>query len=220
MNLKISSDDEFTDLGIQMIVAMDFIKSEFGQLTIEEIKEAFKMYVARKFQDIKVFRILDAVSIGEVLNAYIEFRNRALIPYERKKEQLLLAAKQQISDSEIQEIRNEYLKSIYDDLSNGKHSDGTWQEFKRLEASGVIKITEERKREIYAEEKNKYASEQRVLSQIKGFHEGMQISKDLIAQINSGKVIEVVRNRCWTRCVNEYLQNYLTDFETFKKAIE
>lgn len=89
MNIKVSNDTEKKDLQIQMLVVMDFIKSKFGNLTIPEIKEAFKMYVAREFPEIKVFRILDCVSVGEVLDAYKSFRNESLRVYSQKKTALL-----------------------------------------------------------------------------------------------------------------------------------
>jgi len=126
MNLKTSNEDEFKDLEIQIVVALDFIKSKFGFLTTEEIKEAFKMYVARQFKDIKVFRILDSVSIGEVLNAYIEFRNQSLAPYERKKQNLINATSG-ITDSEKQKIRNEFLKTVFDDLKECGYCDWAYR---------------------------------------------------------------------------------------------
>lgn len=84
MNIKVSNETENRDLQIQMLVVMDFIKSKFGNLTIPEIQEAFKMYVAREFPQIKVFRILDCVSVGEVLDAYKSFRNESLRIYSPK----------------------------------------------------------------------------------------------------------------------------------------
>ena len=88
LNIKTSSQQEQDDLDFQIPLIFDFIKSKFGSLTIPEIKEAFKMYVAKCFPEIKVFRLLDCISVGEVLTAYINFRADTLRPYSQKKAML------------------------------------------------------------------------------------------------------------------------------------
>ncbi len=85
LNIKVSNDIEKKQLDQQMILVLDLIKSKFGDLTVPEVKEAFKMYVARDF-DIKVFRLLDCIAIGEVLTAYINHRDESLRVYNDKKE--------------------------------------------------------------------------------------------------------------------------------------
>ncbi|MDM1093406.1 hypothetical protein [Myroides odoratimimus] len=101
----------------QMLVLCDFITDKFGELTSEEIKQAFKMYVAREFKGVKVFKILDAVCLGEVLNAYVNYRDEHLhIYYSKriaKRQEVLPVAKgtdeiQQIMDSAIVRCYEEY----------------------------------------------------------------------------------------------------------------
>lgn len=72
-----------------MVMVYDLIKTKFGHLTFEEIREAMKMYVTNSFSDIKVFRLLDCVAIGEILTAYVDFRNEATFIYRDKKSKLL-----------------------------------------------------------------------------------------------------------------------------------
>ena len=68
LNIKVEdSKEEIQRMNQQMVMVGDFLRTKFGHLTIPEIKEAFKMYLAREFPNIKVFRILDCPSIGEVL---------------------------------------------------------------------------------------------------------------------------------------------------------
>lgn len=69
----------------QMSFVGMFIIKEFGFLTVPEIKEAFRMYASRKLPNVRVFRILDCVSVGEVLNAYTEYRREALATYSSQK---------------------------------------------------------------------------------------------------------------------------------------
>ena len=98
-----------------MLFILDFIKDKFGDLTAEEIKQAFKMYVAKEFPDIKVFRILDSIVVGDVLNAFREYRNESLRTYSQKK-QLLLTQEVPISESEKKEIRKNLLKLIQKEI--------------------------------------------------------------------------------------------------------
>jgi len=115
LNLKTSSEQDAKDLNIQMLVILDFIKSKFSQLTIEEIKEAFKMYVAKEFSHLKVFRMLDCVVVGEVLNEYINFRNESLKVYDNKKQ----SQQNEIKMTE-QEIFDLMTKSVNDKFSEFK----------------------------------------------------------------------------------------------------
>lgn len=86
----------------QMGFVGNFIIKEFGFLTVPEIKEAFRMYASRRFSNVKVFRILDCVSVGEVLNAYTDYRREALASYTSKKAQNV--ALPEISESQKEQI--------------------------------------------------------------------------------------------------------------------
>lgn len=194
---------------------MKTILGYFKDLSIEEIYKAFELE-RNCVYDVKTehFQLFDSQYVSEILKKYKNWK------INQKKANNISAPKQEVvvTDGDKDKIRNEYLKSVYDDLKAGNEP-STWMEFKRLEALGMISITDERKKDIYSEEKNKYAVEQRELANIKGFHEGRQILQDLTAKITSLKPVEIVRKRCWSRCVNEYLKDHLEDFETFKKAI-
>lgn len=84
LNIKVSNDAEIRELNKQMVMILQLLRNKFGSLTAEEVKEAFQMYVAHEF-DIKVFRLLDCVAVGEVLNAYTNYRNERLRAYNEKK---------------------------------------------------------------------------------------------------------------------------------------
>lgn len=94
----------------------EFLIESFGFLTTEEIKEAFKMYVSKKFGHKDIFRILDSVVISDVLNNFIEFRSDSLRNYNQKKE-LLLQDKNDLSEIEkdkimIDAINNKFFEFI------------------------------------------------------------------------------------------------------------
>ena len=95
LNIKTFDDaDEIKKMNVQMLLVGDLIRSKFGNLTIPEIKEAFKMYVSKEL-DLKVFRMLDCIAVGEVLTAYTDFRNQILQVYESKKRNLLIVDPEQ-----------------------------------------------------------------------------------------------------------------------------
>lgn len=121
-----------------MLVVLDFIRTKFSSLTIEEVKEAFKMYVSKEFPEIKVFRMLDCVVVGEVLNAYVNFRNESLRVYDNKKMQLPLNAS--LTNSEINEIMENSINQRYEEFKSTKDINPPYLAvFKELVERGKIK---------------------------------------------------------------------------------
>lgn len=218
LNIKVSTEEEERDLKIQMLVVDDFLKSKFGYLTIPEIKEAFKMFVAREFQNIKVFRILDCVSIGEVLQAYTDFRNESLRNYSQKKLSFLQTPEGPTAEEKIK-IREQFLKVVYEELKLNGFSNDAWHLFKELEDSGKLKISDFDKNVLYKQELAKYTTEQKEEFRKKGIA-AKQLLIDFQKKIDSGKSFNYVKNRCRSITASNYLKKFLDDFETFKKAIE
>jgi hypothetical protein len=110
-------DDDFNEHNRKFRFICEFIISEFGFLTIPEIKEAFKMYVAKKFGHKDIFRILDVIVISEVLNCFVEYRSDTLRIHTQKAQKLALQEENKLSDSEIDKqmieaVNNRYLEFI------------------------------------------------------------------------------------------------------------
>lgn len=218
LNIKCSNQDEENDLKIQMIVVSDFLKSKFGSLTIEEIKEAFKMYAAREFSKIKVFRLLDCISIGEVLQAYTDYRNDTLRSYNSQK-QILLNVMPEKTAEEKKEIRLKFIQLLYDEIKIDKFSNNAWLLYDEFYASGKIKISENQKKELYNQQLLIYATEQRTEISKRNNLITKPLLLDLNTKIQSGKPIELVKNKCKSVLVCDYLKKNMYDFETFKNAI-
>ena len=115
LNIKISSEEEKLQLDKQMILIFDLIKTKFGSLTVPEIKEAFKMFVAKEFPELKVFRMIDCIVVAEILTAFVDFRNDSLKVYDSQK-RLLIDQSSTITKNEKECIRNDFLRQIFDDL--------------------------------------------------------------------------------------------------------
>jgi len=138
LNIKVSNEEEQSELENQMIMVLDLIRTKFGNLTIPEVREAFKMYVAREFE-IKVFRLLDCVSVGEILTEYTNFRNESLRVYTDKK----IKAQHklpEITDSEKEEILKKGVNRVFKEyLETCETQDNTEYIFDYLIETGFIK---------------------------------------------------------------------------------
>lgn len=139
LNIKSSTKEEVDLMGVQMLVLEDFLKTKFGHLTIPEIREAFKMYVSKGFPEIKVFRLLDCVSVGEVLSAYTDFRAESLRSYSEKKIKLENQLPE-ISDSQKEEIIKSGVNRIFQEYQETKSiQENTEYVFDFLIEKGIIK---------------------------------------------------------------------------------
>ncbi|MEN9655240.1 MAG: Polaribacter phage [Bacteroidota bacterium] len=107
LNIKVSSEEEKVQLDKQMVFIFDLIKTKFGSLTVPEIREAFKMYVAKEFSDIKVFRMIDCIVVGEILVAFMNYRNERLRIYDDKKRNI-----NQLPEKTQSQIKQELTNAI------------------------------------------------------------------------------------------------------------
>lgn len=204
LNIKIVTQDEQDEIDRQMILIADIINSHFSNLTPSEIKEAFKLYVSKKFVDVKVFRLVDCVAVGEILNAYIEYRNAAVEPFLVKRQNLLNAPIEK-SESEKQKIRTEFIEMVFNEIIEKGFCSDAWYIFKQLEDLKKIEISNEEKIELFKKEMAIYvpAERQRIIKQnpldfkfkISGFEKTYQNGKKPIA----------VQNKCRSVLVSDYI---------------
>ena len=228
LNIKISSEEEKLQLDKQMILIFDLIKTKFGSLTVPEIKEAFKMFVAKEFPELKVFRMLDCIVVAEILTAFVDFRNDSLKVYDSQK-RLLIDQSSTITKNEKECIRNDFLRQIFDDLNARGYSEDVWQlwekDFKTKELTEFAQrvnatVTNSEKREMYAVEEKLYMQQIKAEMMTSRLQSAQWLVDNANNQIKKNLKINVVVNRC--RCIigSKYLKDYLTDFEEFKKQIE
>lgn len=168
-----------------MLVVSDFIKTKFGFLTIPEIQEAFKMFVAKEFSEIKVFRILDCIVVGEVLNAFIDFRNENLRVYEQKKQSVMLEKENKITPDKEFKIMSEAInKKYYEYLESKDIQEPFAHIFKELIERSIIKMPtkETPKLSLYYDNKIKEASEQ-LIDEFKNTSETDKYKRKLIKEV-------------------------------------
>ena len=228
LNIKISSEEEKLQLDKQMILIFDLIKTKFGSLTVPEIKEAFKMFVAKEFPELKVFRMLDCIVVAEILTAFVDFRNDSLKVYDSQK-RLLIDQSSTITKNEKECIRNDFLRQIFDDLNARGYSEDVWllweKDLKTKELTEFAQrvnatVTNSEKREMYAVEEKLYMQQIKAEMMTSRLQSAQWLIDNANNQIKKKLKINVVVNRCRCLIGSKYLKDYLTDFEEFKKQIE
>ena len=176
LNIKCSSLEEKKDLQIQMIVILDFIKSKFGFLTIPEIKEAFKMYVAKDFGHKEIYRNLDTILVSDVLNCFVNFRSDSLRTYNEKNNILAIEASNKLSDSEKEKIMIDAVNNKFTEFIETKQvSEPVEHIFKELFDRKLLKMPTK-------DTPNTSAYYDKKLSEAK-----IQVERELKSQISTSK---------------------------------
>lgn len=219
LNIKVLDEEEQNHIDRQLILVADIINSQFGNLTAPEIKEAFKLYVSKKFPEVKVFRLIDCVAVGEILTAYIEYRNQSVEPFVNKRQNLLNAPVEK-TESEKKKIFDDFVEMVYNEVLEKGFCDDAWYLFKQLEDLGKIKISNEDKTELYKKELAIYvpAERQRILKQnpLNGKH----LIKDFEKTYSGRNKPIYVQNRCRSILVSEFIKGsvkHCKDLQTMLK---
>jgi hypothetical protein len=140
LNIKVSNKEEQKNLEIQMLVIIDFIKSKFGFLTIPEIREAFKMYIAKEFGHKDIYRQLDTIVVSDVLNCFMNFRADNLRAYTFKKQTFLRETNEEMSEEEKDKIVENGVNRFYEEYKTNKTiEDPSEYIFDHLIKKGLIK---------------------------------------------------------------------------------
>lgn len=168
----------------QLTFIYDFIISKYDFLTIEEIKEAFRMFVNKEFE-VKVFRMLDCILVAEVLGSYVDFRNEILKSYKPidntpKLEIITNLAKEEINKSAVNRVYSEFKE-------NQNLGDGLVYIYDILVENGLIKVPSDTtpKLQKYYDNKLIEAKEELLKETEKGIIKAKQsIDKPLLNTLN------------------------------------
>lgn len=159
LNIKCADEEEENELSIQMGIVADLIATQFKNITIPEIQEALKMYVAKKFE-IKVFRLLDCIAIGEILNAYIDYRNEQTKVYLNKRN-IILSTPKELTPEEKEQMVIDGVNRAFDEFREIGTVEGiTEYIFDFLVEKGKIKTKGSESLVKYYEQKLSEAKEQ------------------------------------------------------------
>ena len=196
---------------------MKTILSYFKDLSIEEIYKAFELE-RNCVYDVKTehFQLFDSQYVSEILKKYKNWK------IDQKKVNNISAPKVEvtITESEKQQIRNDFLKTIYEYMVADGFCSDAWKLYPDLKELGKIKPTAEERRKIYQQEYQKYVPAQKEEIRLNGGYSAKTLLSDFQKLIDKGDPLVYVTNRCKSIIASEYLKNHLEDFETFKKAIK
>ena len=126
-----------------------FFVTKFGDVSPEEIREAFELYAAGKldFQD-KHYQSMDIVFIGGVLSSFRKFRTEVM-----RKAELFKRSKE--SEPDKDKIREEYIRNAILEPYKIFCKSGVWafsfesKLYDFFDELGLIKISKERKKELF-----------------------------------------------------------------------
>lgn len=213
LNLKVQDDFEQDALNRQMLLINDQITRFHSNFTAEEIKEAMRLYVAKKL-NIKIFRLIDSIAIAEILEAYNLYRHRVTDDFVKERNKLL-ESKSDPSESHKKKIFDDFVKMVYNEVLEKGYSEEAWYLFKKLEDNNKIEISNEQKSELYKKELAIYvpAERQRIIKQnpLNGKHLVREFEKTY-----EGKKRPIyVQNRCRSIIVSEYILKTELSFEDF-----
>lgn len=203
-----------------------FISTSNFKITAGEIYLAFKMALSREILDsngkeIDLFPELSNNTTGKVISAYLKYKMDNLI-YQNAKDNLKLLNKpvKEITEIEIKGIREDFLKTIFDEITSNGFSTDAHHLFCDLENSGKLKISVEEKKKLYDQQLKIYVPAQKEEIKLKGSFSAKHLLKDFDKRLNSRKPLIYVVNKCRSITVSNYLKSHLEDFEVFKKALD
>ncbi len=199
-------------------VAFNFVNENLNNYTYQEIKLAFNMFVSGQLTDeqgkpLLIAQQLNAVVIGKVMKAYQDLKVQNLDSYYRAKKKLLSPPPTEPTPEERKEIRRQFLKNVFDDIKNTGYYDYAWLIYDDLSAQNKILVGDSRKKEMYAQQLEKYTQELKS----GGFKRGV-LRK--IEKIKSSDRNTIIVNRCKNILVAEYLEEFEGDFEEFYKDLD
>lgn len=217
LNIKVQDDEEQDSLNRQMLLINEQITRFHSNYTAEEIKEAMRLYVAKKL-NIKIFRLIDSIAISEILEAYNLYKHRVTDDFVKERA-LLIEKPIEKSEEEKQQIFNDFVKMVYEEVTEKGFCDDAWYLFKQLEDNKKINISNEEKTELYKKELAIYvpAERQRIIKQnpLNGKH----LVKEFEKTYEGKKRPVYVQNRCRSILVSQFIKESIKSLEELKNCL-
>ncbi|WP_445454081.1 hypothetical protein [Flavobacterium sp. 25HG05S-40] len=196
---------------------------KFSSLRPGEVYQAFKMAMARELLDTegKEINMLPELSINttsKVLISYMEWKKTNPAYQTAKSDLMKLNAPTGASEEKKLQIRNEFLKSVFDDIVENDYSTDAWLLYEELESK--LALSKAEKIAKYNEQfKIHMAGLKQEIEKSGRRKHLVEIYNNAQERANSGKWIAIVANKCKSIFVSDYLKQFKNDFEEFKKQI-
>lgn len=204
-----------------------FISTSNFKVTAGEIYLAFKMAISREIFDtngkeIDLFPELSNNTTGKVISAYLRHKKESL-RYQLSKDKLkaLKTPVNEITEIEKENLLNRFHKMIFEEIKETGFSGDAWHLYSHLESLGKINPSAEEKKKLYQEQLRKYELDEKKRIKTKFKHaDAIPHLDQLVAKITGKKPLESIKNNCRSIVASNYLQQFATDYETFKTQIK
>lgn len=132
----------------EKFILINFIKSNFGNQTPEEIRIAFEMAVAGKFNtDIKSYENFSCEYFGRIMNAYLDFARQEIKNLPKPIEEMKEPPSNEYLKKQAIEIANDY--ATEENVNRLKNLKGLSSLYDNLELFEIINIPKEEKLELW-----------------------------------------------------------------------
>lgn len=198
--------------------------SEFGTflrsfvLTGPEVIEAYRMALSGEL-NYKVYPTLSLVQCGEILQAYLVFRNNSKMRDDslKKLKGLLEPPKKERSETEKKQDEISTYKRIFESIKNYGFSSESHILYEDLEQSGKLRNWDKKmKKRFFNYVKMKWIEEKKSQAAT-----GMGSAVFIKNMMRDEELIDsLVKSRCREIFVSNYLKKHCENFETFLKTIK
>lgn len=218
---------------LQKMVLVEFIESEFGWMTPEEMKLAFRMAVAGQLDvEINHFQNFSSVYFAAVANAYREKRGAALVEFNQK--MLDMTTKPNPSDDEKKILFwgfvDQCLLKRWDDFAAGKSIHwpsvgGIEHIFRTMEQLGFVLSVDDKnqimfsaKTQINFEIQNEKPESRERAKIVRSLRESLEMGELAFKQNQS--LADITRRRCYELTMEHFFQTFKRQNTDFRAIVE
>lgn len=217
LNIKVTDDEEQDALNRQMLLINDQITRFHSNYTAKEIKEAMRLYVAKKL-NIKIFRLIDSIAISEILEAYNLHRHRLTDDFVKERK-MLIEKPIEKSEHEKKKIFDDFVKMVYEEVLEKGYCPEAWYIFKKLEDNKKIEISNEEKTKLYKKELAIYVPEERQRIIKQNPLNGKHLVKEFEKTYEGKKRPVYVQNRCRSILVSTFIKESIKSLEELNNCL-
>lgn len=176
---------------------MQLVFEKFNHLSLEEIDYAFR-HDRYSGDPIPHFQLFNAEYVAKVLKRYADFVMQVKNENHLKLQEPVI--EKTASDEEKKEIREQFLQMVFGDLVKDGFSDSAWL--------------------LYEDIRPRLGVHKDVLIRLFKMQKLKIERKKRTDRFNVSAITGSVENACRSIVASNYLKKHLTDFETFKNAIQ
>jgi hypothetical protein len=192
-----------------------FMKKNFGELTLDEIVNAFNLAVARKLNvDPNHYQNFSPLYISGILTAYKEYKSTHWGKYTQERdahEAKLIAQTTKPSDEELESMRLNSLLSIWEDFKSGEDEEVGWQVhiyYDILTDAKLIDLSNDEKKKILRDAKKLLKEESN--RDVKNEFSRKKIIEEINKHTAKSPVLKVI-NRCKLLATQQLFENLVAN---------